>query len=118
MIKSNNIPTYNDINENTNNKVIIKTNLHPDKLEETINKILDNYQDKCKYYINLTDAHYTVSFKGGLEAHEPIFNTTFYLYLYKRDNNKSIVCMYNEKENHTEWKDVKKDIITTLHYLS
>jgi hypothetical protein len=112
------VPIFEDLNQNNDKKVIIKTKVSLDKLEDFLNKILDKYHEKCKYFVNLNEIYYGISFNVGIEQINAMIQTMFYLYIYKDTNGQSIIKIVSEDQEHPEWKDIKKDLITSLHYTS
>ena len=104
-----NIPLDNKLDKNNKKSITINTKRTIYDIENSINSILDKY-NKCKYYININDSYYCISFNVGLEQYNIMVDTMFYLYLYKNEENLCIINMVNEKEDHPEWLSIKNDL--------
>jgi hypothetical protein len=109
VIRKENILIYDD---NQRNKgFIIKTKKNINDIENIINNILDKYQDKCKYCININDAYYSISFNVGLNQLDAMMETIFLIYIYKSNIDLGIIKLVHEKEEHPEWTPIKNDLI-------
>lgn len=109
---------YNKNLINTQYKKIF-TITHINDIEYKINNVLDQFSDKCKYYINYSDIqpYYRVSFR--LENYDnnniDIMNkTSFEVYIYKNIDDKAIVVLSDDINNIPEWEDVKKSLKLNL----
>ena len=107
-----NIPLYTDIEKDSN--LIVKSKYKGTDIENAINSILDKYQDKCKYAININDSCYYVSFNVGLNQLDAMIGTMFSIYIYVNSENLGIVKLVNEKEEHPEWIEIKNNLIKGL----
>ena len=70
--------------ENTvkNEAETIFTKIDLDKIDDIIHKILDKYSDFCKYYFNIDETYWEVSFNVGLDQFEEMCQTMFEIYLF------------------------------------
>ena len=97
-----------------NDDNLLKTNININKIEEIINNILDKHNEICKYYINITENLWTVSFNVGIDQLEEMCNSSFNIYLFKDINNNSIINLSKEINEYHQWSEVKKDILKKL----
>jgi len=119
-----NIPPYNY--RKNEKDVILKTKIPIDKIEGLIVTVLDKHCEKCKYYIDIENAYFGVSFNVGMDQLDAMNDTMFYIYIYMNENigskkesdNMAMIKMVNDSTNHPEWKDIKKELITLFHYVS
>ena len=65
----------------------IHTKISIDNIEKIINKTLDKYPEVCKYYINITETYWGVSFNVDQNQLEAMCETMFELRLFKDINN-------------------------------
>ena len=111
FIKNFNIYNESLINEQYK-KIFTVTNIND--IEYKINNVLDQFSNKCKYYINFSDiqAYYSISFR--LDNIDIMNKTSFEIYVYKNIDNKAIVVLSDGINSHPEWKDVKKSLKLNL----
>ena len=109
-----NIPLFNKSDKSDKKDITINSKYTIYDIENEINNILDKHDIKCKYYINITESYYCVSFNVGINQYETMVDTMFYLYLYKNNENTCIIKIVNEKEDHPEWTTIKNDLIKNL----
>lgn len=100
-------PYYENNNE-TNN--ILYTKVPIDEIEYNIIKILDKYNEICKYYININNASFTVSFNVDQSQLNAMIQTSFQINIYKY-NNKPIVILSKEIQEHDQWSDILVDLL-------
>jgi hypothetical protein len=109
-----NVPLYNSFTLSDNKNIIINTKHQISTLENIINNILDKYNEKCKYYIDISNSYYCISFNVPIQQLDAMNDTMFYLYIYINSNNLGVVRLVNEKTEHPEWKLIKSDLIKNL----
>ena len=116
FIKNFNIYNESLINEQYK-KIFTVTDIND--IEYKINNVLDQFSDKCKYYINYSDIqpYYRISFR--LDNYDnnniDIMNkTSFEIYIYKNIDNKAVVVLSDGINSHPEWKDIKKSLKSNL----
>jgi len=111
-INTENIKLYDKELMNNNQEFI--TNINIKAIEEYINNILDKHSEICKYYINITENYWSVSFNVDNNQLEELCKSMFQINLYKDKNNKSIIIISNEISEYQEWANVHKDLIKKL----
>jgi hypothetical protein len=114
FINLNNISSSNNIDINLIN---VNTFVNIKDIEHKIMTILDEFSEKCKYYINCTDNYFCVSF--NVDTHDQnqyraMCETSFYIKIFKNINDESIMEISNEINSHEEWIDIKK-ILTKIN---
>jgi hypothetical protein len=100
-------PYYENNNENTD---ILYTKVPIDEIEHNIIKILDKHSELCKYYININDASFTISFNVDQSQLNAMIQTSFQINIYKY-NNKPIVILSKEIQEHQQWTDLLVDLL-------
>jgi Na+/phosphate symporter len=90
------------------------TNVNINKIEDFINNILNKHQDLCKYYFNITENYWSVSFNVGMDQLEAMCKSAFEINLYKDNNNNSIIVISNEINDFEQWSDLYRDLIKKL----
>ena len=122
MFKSDKIVKYNQEIQTTlntlnveiiDNNEIFKTNIHIDKIEVTINEILDK-NDICKYYMNIDENYWLVSFKNNICSIEDMLISGFEIYLYKDENDNSIIRISKEIIEYEQWSELYRNIINRI----
>jgi hypothetical protein len=110
-----NIETVNIFDrELTNDNQQFKTNINISNIEDYINTILDKHSELCKYYININENYWSVSFNVGMNQLEALCKSTFEINLYKDINNNSIIIISNEINEFEQWSEVYRDLIKKL----
>ena len=107
------LPTYED-NLVSNDFELINTKINIENIENTLNKILDNFSEKCKYCINITESCYYVTFKVDINQLEAMCKTMVEIKLFKDNNNKSIIAISKEINEHPEWNDVYASLLKKI----
>jgi Na+/phosphate symporter len=103
-------PTYNeDLIEN--NFETINTNINIEHIEDKLNKIVEKFEEKCKYCINITESSYYITFNVDINQLEGMCKTMVEIKLFKDKNNKSIIAISKEIKEHHEWNDVYEHLI-------
>lgn len=87
-----------------------------DQIENIINGILDKYSDFCKYYIDLENQFYCVSFNVSYDQIEAMNLTMFTINIYKDHNNSSIVIFSKEICEHHQWQGVFNDFLKKFQF--
>jgi hypothetical protein len=93
-----------------NDLSIFNTNININKIENIIHSILDKHSDTCKYYINITENYWAVSFNVGMDQLDEMCKSTFQIDLYKDKNNNAIITLSNEINEYHNWSEVLKDL--------
>jgi len=102
-------PLYSE-NNNEITKDILYTRIPLEDIECNIVKILDKHSELCKYYININDASFTVSFNVDENQLNAMIQTSFQINIYKY-NNKPIVILSKEIQDHHQWSDLLADLL-------
>ena len=110
----NNMPLFDSSTFSDNKNIIINTKHQINNLENIINSVLDRHSDKCKYYIDISNSYYCISFVVPIQQLEAMNDTMFYLYIYKNSNDLGVIQMINEKTEHPEWKLIKNELMKNL----
>jgi len=103
-------PDYENNNENTD---ILCTKVLLDEIEHKIIKILDKHSELCKYYININDASFTVSFNVDESQLSAMIQTSFQINIYKY-NNKPVVILSKEIHEHQQWSEFLEYLLKKL----
>jgi hypothetical protein len=82
-------------------------------IENTIVKILDKHSDLCKYYINISDASFNVSFNVDESQLNAMIKTSFTINLYKYNNNP-LVILSKEVQEFNQWNVILVDLLKKL----
>jgi hypothetical protein len=104
-----NIPIYNNINLENNDILITKIPI--EKIENTINDILDKYKEICKYYINTTEYYWSVSFNVDIDQIEEMCKTAFEIKVFKGSLNTSIIEITKEIKGNIYWNELDRELI-------
>ena len=106
------ISKINLFDETKKTENTIKTLIKTTNIEDRIYTILDKYSDFSRFYLNLTDYCWVISFKP--EVCQGDFNvmtkTMIEIIIYK-DSNDNIIMNISENINKiNEWSDLLKDL--------
>jgi len=97
------IPLFDvKITQKNEKQKIITTSISIDNIENKLNKILDKVNENIQYYINITESYYCISFKVGLQQIDALIETMVHLYIYKDNNNLSIIGISEKINEHQE----------------
>ena len=90
----------------------IKTSIKIIDIEDKMNKILDKYSEFSRFYFNLTDYYWVISFKPEVcqGDFELITKTMLEIMIYKDSNNNSIINISENINKVKEWSDLLKDL--------
>jgi hypothetical protein len=107
-----NISKINLFDETRKTKNTIKTSIRINNIQDIINTILDKYSEFSKFYLNLTDYYWTISFKpevcqGDLDL---MSKTMIEIMIYKDINDNSIINISENINEVKEWSDLLKDL--------
>jgi hypothetical protein len=97
-----------------NDSKFFNTNINLSKIEDFINNILDKHNDLCKYYFNINENYWSVSFKVGIDQIDVMCKSTFEINLYKNEHNSSVITISNEINEYEQWEPVCRDLIKAL----
>jgi len=116
MLEISKIKLYEEREFQNDDIILIKTKIKTNNIEHFLNNILDSnkYNDICKYYINLIDYTYHVSFKVGLEQLDAMIDTSFEIEIYKDTNNNSVIIIGKKIKEHYEWKELYLELTREL----
>lgn len=91
---------------------LVHTKISINNIEKIINNILDRqkYTDVLKYYINITENYWAVSFKVDMSQFQEMCDSMFCIYLYKTIDDNCILAISNEIQEFPQWSDVQKDL--------
>lgn len=106
-----NIPPFTNDNIIVKDTFIIETHISIDNIEDYLNNILEEHNELCKYYINFEESTWTVSFNIGYDQIEILMKDTFEIYLYKKEDNNSILLISNKIKNRSEWDNLYSDLL-------
>jgi hypothetical protein len=93
-----------------NDLSIFNTNININKIENIIHALLDKHEDTCKYYFNISENYWSVSFNVGMNQIDEMCKSTFQMDLYKDNNNNAIIALSNEINEYQQWSDVLRDL--------
>lgn len=103
-------PHYENNNETLD---ILYPRIPLEDIEYNIIKILDKHSEMCKYYINITDASFNVSFNVDENQLNAMIQTSFQINIYKY-NNKPIVILSKEIQEHHQWNNILVELLKKL----
>ena len=91
---------------------LIHTKINIQNIEKIINNILDRtkYVDILKYYINITENYWGVSFKTDASQIQEMCDSMFCINLYKNNDENVILALSNEINEYPQWADLQKDL--------
>ena len=102
-----------DKNKLPQNAIIIKTKILLQEIENKLCKILDKYSETAKYYINIIENSWSVSFNVDLSQYEAMCKTMFTIELYK-ENEYSVLYLSKEITEHEQWQELYNYIMKKL----
>ncbi len=82
--------------------------------EGCINKILNKHKETCKYYINIYDHFWGVSFNVDASQFEIMSKSMFEIHLFKSTDDTSIFVISNEINDYEQWAEVKRDLLARI----
>lgn len=111
------IPLFNDIDKNlSKDSIILKTKIFLEDIENKLCKILDKHSETAKYYINITENSWVVSFNVDISQFDAMCKTMFNIYLYKNtENNYAILSLSNEINEHPQWQELYNYLLKKLN---
>ena len=110
-----NIETINIFNQElVNDDQNFNTNININHIEDFIDNILIKYDDICKYYFNINENYWSVSFNAGLNQIEALCKSAFQINLYKDVNNNSVIIISNEINEFEQWFELRNNLIKKL----
>ena len=93
---------------------IINTKINVNDIENIISTVLDKHSEICKYYINIDESYWGVSFNVGTDQLEVMCQTMFEIRLYKDTNNCSVICLTKDVTELQQWNDVYRSLLSKL----
>lgn len=93
---------------------IINTKINVNDIENIISKVLDKHSEMCKYYINIDESYWGVSFNVGTDQLEVMCQTMFEIRLYKDTNNCAVICLTKDVTELQQWNDVYRSLLSKL----
>ena len=111
------IPLFNSIDKNLpKDSIILKTKILLEDIENKLCTILDKHSETVKYYINITENSWAVSFNVDISQLDAMCKTMFNIYLYKNcENNYAICYISNEINEHPQWKELYNYLLKKLN---
>jgi hypothetical protein len=113
------IPFLNQFNSDSSDAIkysyeIINTKINVNDIENIISKVLDKYSEMCKYYINIDESYWGVSFNVGADQLEIMCQTMFEIRLYKDTNNCAVICLTKDVTELQQWNDVYRSLLSKI----
>lgn len=113
------IPFLNQFNSDSSDTMkysyeIINTKINVNDIENIISKVLDKHSEMCKYYINIDESYWGVSFNVGTDQLEVMCQTMFEIRLYKDTNNCAVICLTKDVTELQQWNDVYRSLLSKL----
>jgi hypothetical protein len=90
---------------------LINTSVPADLIEKKLNKLFDKYPEICKYYINLSNSTYNVSFNVGLEQLNAMNETMFQIKIFKNIDNGAVLLVSNQVAEHPQWNEIYIELL-------
>jgi hypothetical protein len=94
--------------------IILKTKILLEDIENKLCKILDKHSETAKYYINISENSWVVSFNVDISQFEAMCKTMFNINIYN-ENNYTVVCLSNEVKEHPQWEELYNYILKKLN---
>lgn len=111
----NNIPFLEkNVSTNEEKNIILYTKININDIEYTLNSTLDKFDSLCKYYSNLHDSYYLLSFKVDISQVEAMMATSVQINVYKNDINDCIIVIDKNIDMHPQWVEIKKALFKNL----
>ena len=95
----------------TSNYEIINTSIKIDHVERKLNKLFDKYDEMCKYYINISNTTYYVSFNVGLDQLDAMNKTMFKIKILKNIDEEAILIVSNQVVEHPQWNHIYVELL-------
>jgi hypothetical protein len=95
---------------------VINTKININDIENIISKVLNKHSDICKYYINIDESYWGVSFNIGNDQTEIMCQTMFEIKLYKDVNDCAVICLTKEISEFQQWSDIYKSLLYKLKH--
>jgi hypothetical protein len=108
------IKSFETIPSDTLNNSYIYTKINTDDIEKKIIDCLDKHSTTCKFYINITDKTFVVSFNVGLDQYEIMCETSFEIKVFKDNENNSVIFISNEVKEHHQWSELYNYLLSKL----
>ena len=108
----NDVPIFKK-NDKYKESNIISTNLNLYNTEQYINNILNNNEETCNYYINITESIYCIQLK--LNDYDSILQSMVDIYIFKDDIENIILYLSDEIDMYNEWSAIKNEIISKFN---
>jgi hypothetical protein len=106
------ISKINLFDETKKTENTIKTSIKVIDIEDKMSNILDKYSEFSRFYFNLTDYYWVISFKPEVcqGDFELMTKTMLEIMIYKDSNNNSIISISENIIKINEWSDLLKDL--------
>ena len=115
ILNIDNIPLFDNFKDKLSKDItIIKTKILLEDIENKLCRILDKHSETAKYYINISENSWVVSFNVDISQFEAMCKTMFYIYLYS-ENNYAICCLSNEINEHPQWQELYNYLLKKLN---
>lgn len=91
---------------------IIHTKININQIEKIVTSILDKtkYNDVLKYYFNITENLWGVSFKVDMSQFQQMCDSMFIINLYKDNDNNAVLAISKEIHDFPQWSDVETEL--------
>jgi len=103
-----------DKKENTASERIIKTTKDIDSLEKTINNVLNKNKNICKYWKNINDHIWGVSFKVDENQYLAMIQTSFEISISINEIEGNSVHFSKEIEECDQWSPLYEQFVSKL----
>jgi len=104
------IPIFDNSIKEKYRSCLLYTNINHKNIENKINRLLDKHQDICKYYINIEECYWIVSFNVGIEQVDAMIKTMFEIRIFKNNEDNINIYLSKEIEEHQQWNDVLQSL--------
>jgi len=104
---------YYEVVDNDNN-IIHVNKIELDSIERTLISVLDNHGSICKFYINITESYFCISFNVGSDQSDAMIATSFQINIYRNNTNHPIIILSKEIYEHQQWSDVLNSILSKI----
>jgi len=111
------VPLFENIKDKLSQDMItLKTKILLENIENKLCSILDKHSETAKYYINISENSWVVSFNVDISQLDAMCKTMFYIYLYKSNQDNYAICSFsNEIKEHPQWQELYNYLLKKLN---
>lgn len=99
----------------SDNCEIITTKILVKDIEKCLNNNLDKHDKICKYYIDIENSCYVVSFNVGFDQINEMTATMFQINIFENMNANAVITISKEIKGHEQWRSIYTDLLRDLN---